>query len=333
MYAVKPGQSIQRALDEAGPGARIVLEEGVYEETVWIRHDDVCLRGAGRGKTVLVPGGDVLPDIPKLHDADAGVVSGISACGVTGVRISGLTVRGFTGAGIYAHTVSGVSVREVEAVDNAVWGVYLRESSGCEVVECRASGAQYGGIALSFCPGARGEITGNEVFRNAFGIFVDNSSQARVLRNACRHNAIGVMLLNQVYEGEPEGGVRDCLVAGNQVFANTLASGVQPDGLGAAGPPISGVGLALIGTHRVSVVDNRIHDNHPSGESVMGAAFTIGSSKDWGGDDALDNHILWNQVTGNGPLDFQFGCDLDRQTIWGNRADKGDPVDAKGWNP
>ncbi|MBB5082728.1 right-handed parallel beta-helix repeat-containing protein [Nonomuraea endophytica] len=333
MHVVKPGESIQRALDESGPGAEILLEEGVYAETVWIRHDDVTLRGAGMGRTVLVPGGDVLPDIPKLHDADASVLSGISANGVARLKVSGLTVRGFTGAGVYAHTVTGVSVREVEAADNAVWGVYLRESSGCEVVACRAYGTQYGGIALSFCPDAGGEVTGNEVLRNAFGIFVDNSSRTRVLRNSCHENAIGIMLLNQVYEGEPEGGVSDCLVAGNELFGNNLAAGIQPDGLGAAGPPISGVGLALIGTHRVSVVDNRIHGNHPSGESVMGAAFTVGSSKDWGGDDALDNHILWNRISGNSPLDYQLGCDLDRQTIWGNRADKGEPVDAKGWNP
>lgn len=331
MSLVRPGESIQRALDEAGPGARIVLEEGTYAESVWIRHSGVTLAGAGPGRTVLVPGGAAPAGMPKLHDASEDVVSGVSAHGIADVTVSGLSVRGFSGAGVYAHSVAGVAVRDVEALDNAVWGVYLRESSCCEVVRCRASGSQYGGVALSFCPRADGPVADNETFANAFGIFIDNSSRARVLRNSCHGNAIGVLMLNQIYEGEPEGGVRDCLVAGNDIHGNGLAAGAEPDGLGAAGPPISGVGLALIGTHRVSVVDNTIHDNHPSGESVMGAAFVIGSSKDWGGDDALDNHVLWNTVTGNSPLDFQLGADLARQTFAGNTADKGEPHDAGGW--
>ncbi|MDA0636989.1 right-handed parallel beta-helix repeat-containing protein [Nonomuraea sp. MCN248] len=335
---VRPGESIQRALDEAGPGARISLEAGRYPQSVWIRHAGVTLTGAGPGRTVLEPGAGIPAGVPPLHDATADVVSGVTVHGerVGDVRVESLSVRGFSGAGVYAHTVAGVTVREVAAEDNAVWGVYLRESSGCVVRDCRASGSQYGGVALSFCPRSDALITGNESFANAFGLFVDNSSGARVVRNSCHGNAIGMLLLNQVYEGEPEGGVRDCLVIGNDLRANGLAAGAEPGGLGAAGPPISGVGLALIGTHRVSVVDNRIHDNHPSGESVMGAAFVIGSSKEWGGDDALDNHVLWNRITGNSPLDFQLGADLTRQVCAGNVADKGDPpglTAADGWRP
>jgi parallel beta-helix repeat protein len=323
---VKPGQSIQRALDEAGPGATVELAEGTYEGNVWIRHDGVTLTGAGQGRTVLVPGEVVRPDIPSLHDASSDVVNGISAHGVGDLVITGLTVSYFSGAGIYAHTVAGLKVRDVEAADNAVWGVYLRESSGLQVAGCKAHGSQYGGIALSFCPEADGLVAGNEAHGNAFGIFVDNSSRVRVLSNECHGNAAGLLMLNQTYEGEPDGGVRDCLVCGNDLHGNGLAAGGDaPDALGAAGPPISGVGLALIGTHRVSVVNNHVHDNHPSGASVMGAALVMGSSKDWGGDDAVDNHILWNRVTGNTPLDYQLGVDLDRQVCAGNTADKGEP--------
>ncbi|WP_405145047.1 right-handed parallel beta-helix repeat-containing protein [Sphaerisporangium sp. NBC_01403] len=331
--SVQPGESIQRALDEAGPGARIQLAEGTYAQSVWIRHSGVTLSGMGQGRTLLVPGDSPPADVPRLHDASEDVVSGVSVHGegIGDITIDGLTVSGFSGAGVYAHSVNGLAVKDVEARDNAVWGIYVRESGGCEVVGCRASGSQYGGIALSFCPEAKALIAGNETFANAFGVFVDNSSGARVVRNVSHGNAIGMMLLNQTYEGEPDGGVRDCLVSGNEMRGNGLAAGAEPDGLGAAGPPISGVGLALIGTHRVSVVDNLIHDNHPSGESVMGGAFVLGSSKDWGGDDALDNHILWNQVTGNSPLDFQIDADLGRQTFAGNQADKGVPEDAEGW--
>ncbi|MFG1709976.1 nitrous oxide reductase family maturation protein NosD [Nonomuraea sp. M3C6] len=333
MRSVAPGESIQRALDEAGPGARIVLAEGVYAESVWIRHSGVTLTGAGLGRTVLVPGDGVPPDVPSLHDATADVVSGVTVYGqaVSDVRVEGLTVRGFSGAGVYAHSVDRVTLHEVAAEDNGVWGVYLRESTACRVTGCRARGSQYGGAALSFCPLSDHLVAGNETHDNAFGVFIDNSSGVRAVRNTCHGNAIGMMLLNQVYDGEPDGGVTDCLIAGNDLHGNGLASGAEPDGLGAAGPPISGVGLALIGTHRVVVVDNHIHDNHPSGESVMGAAFVMSSSQGWGGDDALDNHVSWNRVHGNTPLDYLLGVDLERQHFAANTADKGDPSDARGW--
>ncbi|MEU8384870.1 right-handed parallel beta-helix repeat-containing protein [Streptosporangium sp. NPDC048865] len=330
---VQPGESIQRALDESGPGARILLDEGTYTQSVWIRHRGVTLAGAGAGRTVLLPGDGGPPDVPRLHDAAEDVVSGVTVHGeaVGDVRVEALTVRGFSGAGVYAHSAGGVTVQEVEARDNAVWGIYLRESTGCRVVRCRTSGSQYGGVALSFCPHSDAEIIGNESSANAFGVFVDNSSGARVVGNACHGNAIGVLLLNQVYEGEPEGGVRDCLVAGNDLYGNALAAGAEPDGLGAAGPPISGVGLALIGTERVAVVNNHIHDNHPSGESVMGAGFVMGSSKDFGGGDVLDCRVLWNRVLGNTPLDYQLGADPARQVFESNIAAKGDPPDLPGW--
>lgn len=333
MRSVAPGESIQRALDEAGPGARIVLAEGIYAENVWIRHSGVTLVGAGPGRTVLVPGDEVPSDVPRLHDATDDVVSGVTVYGesVADVRVQGLTVRGFSGAGVYAHSADGVAVHDVAAENNAVWGVYLRQSTNGRITDCRATGSQYGGAALSFCPLSDHLVAGNEIHGNAFGVFIDNSSGVKAVRNTCHGNAIGMMLLNQVYEGEPEGGVTDCLVAGNDFHDNGLASGAEPDGLGAAGPPISGVGLALIGTHRVSIVDNHIHDNHPGGASVMGAAFVISSSSGWGGDHALDNHVLWNRVHGNTPLDYQFDADLERQTFAGNTADKGDPPDARGW--
>ncbi|MFD2349954.1 right-handed parallel beta-helix repeat-containing protein [Nonomuraea ferruginea] len=106
---------------------------------------------------MLAPGEGGPVGVPRLHDAGDDVVSGVTVHGegVADVRVEKLSVRGFSGAGIYAHTVSGVTVHEVTAEDNAVWGVYLRESSGCAVTGCRASGSQYGGVALSFCPPLR----------------------------------------------------------------------------------------------------------------------------------------------------------------------------------
>ncbi|MGW5050518.1 right-handed parallel beta-helix repeat-containing protein [Actinokineospora sp. NPDC004072] len=307
---VNPGESIQAAID--GGALSIRLAEGVYAGGVALP-DGARLIGAGAGRTVIIPGQRAESTIPPLHDAPEAVDHGIALHGVNDVVVEGLTLRGFSGAGVYAHTAAGLRLVDVESDGNRVWGLYLRESSGLVVRGCRASGSQYGGIALAFCAAAEAEIADCEATGNAYGVFVDNSSRARVQRVRAHGNAAGILMLHQTYPGEPEGGVTDCLVADCDLTGNNLAAGGDdPQAPGAAGPPMSGVGLAMIGVQRVAVVGNRITGNHPGGPSVMPAALVVASSADWGGSASADNTIEWNTVTGNSPMDALVDPDGQR---------------------
>lgn len=318
---VRPGQDAQAALDRAPAGGEVRLLAGEHRGPLWIRRSDVSLRGEGAHLTRIVPGAHTEVDVPRLHDAPPSVVSGVVVHGddLSGVAVEALTVEGFTGAGVYAHSVSGIRIAGVHAVDDAVWGVYVRESDTVEVRGCRTSGAQYAGVGLSFCPDSRARIADCVSHGNAFGVFVDNSSGAVVDRCTATGNAIGVLMLNQVYEGEPEGGVRDCLVTGCTLVANGLSAGVEDDGLGAAGPPISGVGIGLIGVERVTVVGNEIRGNVPSGPSVMGGALSISSSAAFGGDDPRDVTVTWNFFDANEPSDVHRDDTPSRQAFTHNR--------------
>ena len=324
--SVVPGESLQAVLDDAEPGTVLRLAEGTYEGSLSITTPGVRLVGAGAGRTVIVPGPVAPTTIPPLHDAPEGVVSGIAVHAVSDVVLEGLTVRGFSGAGVYVHSGTDVRLDDVEADAKLVWGLYLRESGGLTVRRCRASGSQYAGIAFAFCSEAEAVVSESDCSANAFGVFVDNSSRVRVLRNRCHGNAAGILLLHQTYEGELPGGVRDCLVADNEVFGNTLAAGGDaPDALGAAGPPISGVGIAAIGVERVAVVGNRVYDNRPSGPSVMPGALVLASSADWGGSDSVDNSFEWNTVTGNEPFDALIGTDPGAQRFRNNVVGSSQP--------
>lgn len=331
---VQPGESIQSALDTCGPGAVVRLAEGVHAGSLTVTQPGTTIIGAGRGKTVVVPG-DVAPtSVPPLHDAPEGVVNGIVVHEVDGVTIEGLTVRGFTGAGVYAHTATGIRLVDVESDANRVWGLYMRESSGIEIVRCRAEASQYAGIALAFCSTADALIADCETTASAFGVFVDNSSHARVARNRCHGNAAGILLLHQTYEGELPGGVTDVLIVDNDITDNSLASGGEdPEALGSAGPPISGVGIAAVGVQRVAVVGNRLHGNKPGGPSVMGAALVLGTSADWGGSDSVDNSFEWNTITGNSPFDVQIGTDPANQRFRNNVVGASQPEAIEGCGP
>lgn len=331
---VQPGESVQAAVEKAGPGGVVRLAEGTFPGSVAVSTSDVTIIGAGAGRTVLVPGPIAPSTIPQLHDAGPDVVSGIAAHGVSGLTVEGLTVRGFSGAGVYAHTCTGVRLVDVEADGNRVWGLYLRESSGIEVRGCRGAGSQYAGVALAFCPAADALVTESEATGNAFGVFVDNSSHARVVGNDCHGNAAGVLLLHQTYEGELPGGVADVLVSDNDIHDNTLASGGDdPDALGSAGPPISGVGIAAVGVQRAAIVGNRLHGNKPGGPSVMAAALVLGSSADWGGSDSVDNSFEWNTITGNEPFDMQIGTDPGNQRFRNNIVGVSQPETVEGCRP
>ena len=316
---IQPGESIQSALDASAPGTVVRLAEGIYEGSLVVTVPGVTLVGAGSGRTTVAPGPVAPTDVPALHDAPADVVNGIVLHAVEGVTVEGLTVRGFSGAGVYAHTATDVRLVDVESVANKVWGLYVRESAMVEVLHCRAEGSQYAGIALAFCATADALIADSEATGNAFGVFVDNSGQARVVRNRCHGNAAGVLLLHQTYEGELPGGVTDVLVSDNDIVDNILAAGGDdPEALGAAGPPISGVGIAAIGVRRVAVIGNRLHGNQPGGPSVMSAALVLGTSADWGGSDSVDNSFEWNTITGNSPFDVQIGTDPGNQRFRNN---------------
>ena len=113
--------------------------------------------------------------------------------------------------------------------------------------------------------------------------------------------------------------MRDCLVTGCTLVANGLSAGVEDEGLGAAGPPISGVGIGLVGVERVAVVGNEIRGNVPSGPSVMEGAVSISSSAAFGGDDPRDVTVMWNSFDANEPRDVHGDDTRSRQRFTHNR--------------
>lgn len=57
IHLVKPGESIQKAVDAAQPGDTVLLSPGVHHESVTVSTPGLTLRGMG-GRTVLEPAAD-----------------------------------------------------------------------------------------------------------------------------------------------------------------------------------------------------------------------------------------------------------------------------------
>ena len=119
MIVVSPGQSIQAAVNTAKPGDTVLVEPGVYHQSVQIRTNGITLRGSGASPsgTVLVP--------PKLCPKTL-CNQGFGPTGVcllakalnpktgqvfTPVRndtVTGLLVSGFPGNGVFGYGTVGM---------------------------------------------------------------------------------------------------------------------------------------------------------------------------------------------------------------------------------
>src|SRR4051812_40053209 len=101
-HVVRPGQSIQAAVDAAQPGDTIVVRPGTYRESVLITKPGLTLRGSG-GRTVIEPGASgAQPDSACAKAGNGICVLGTDGQTVDHVSISSLTVSGFARSGVWA---------------------------------------------------------------------------------------------------------------------------------------------------------------------------------------------------------------------------------------
>lgn len=125
VHWVKPGGSIQQAVNSAHPGDTVLLSPGTYHESVRVTVSNLTLRGYGARSTVIVPG--------KASGSCAKAGNGICVTGtdkkrVKDVTVSSLTLRGFAKHGLWASGTDRLTVQGVVAEKNGQWGIAQERS-------------------------------------------------------------------------------------------------------------------------------------------------------------------------------------------------------------
>src|SRR4051794_8049398 len=92
VHVVRPGDSIQRAVDAARPGDTVLLTSGTFRQSVRVTTSGLTLRGMGP-RTVLTPA------TGRAADACAQAGSGICVEGADGRPVEGTTVASLTLSG------------------------------------------------------------------------------------------------------------------------------------------------------------------------------------------------------------------------------------------
>jgi hypothetical protein len=287
---VHPGESIQAAVDAAEPGDTIVVQKGIYNETVVIDKDGISLRG---GKAVLEPPSEptegpcegaglcVLGDV----DFQTGEVSEY----VEDVSISGFTVRDFSVYGIVGIGARDARFVKNRSFDNGEYGITSFFSTGTKVISNVTSGAEDAAIYVGDSPHANTWIANNDTYDSASGILVRNALHGHIIANKAHNNCIGIIFI-----ADAPGPAGEFEVDGNRVQHNNRACPVT-----AETPRLSGVGIGLLGARSVKIRGNLVLKNVPSGPPALSGGVVLVRGIE--GTAPKNNSVVGNVILRNHP--------------------------------
>ncbi len=275
---VESGESIQAAIDKAKPYTTIEIEAGTYQESLVVTTDGIRLVGEGRKQTHIVP-----PATPKDGEGCISqqgpdlIANGICVGNfdnpedvVKDVQVSHLSVDGFNGISIFFLGTKDGAVTRVIASDYGEYGIFANTSSGTTIARNVLYNSVDGvnpeaGIYVGDSPDADATVWKNVSYGNLLGIFVRDASHGQLSKNKSFSNCVGILFLNTDAPGDPAHWVvkHDNVTANNRECAPTDES-----------PPLSGVGIAVLGGKDIDLVDNGVFGN--KGDAAFGSAFAGG---------------------------------------------------------
>ncbi|MEU4064668.1 right-handed parallel beta-helix repeat-containing protein [Streptomyces wedmorensis] len=307
VHLVKPGESIQKAVDAAKPGATIILAPGTYRESVRITTSGLTLLGSGSASTVLVPGDATAAD--ACAKAGHGIcVTGTDSDPVEGVTVRSLALRGFTANGLWASRTDRLTVRKVLAEKNGKWGIAQERSTRGLFSHNTARNNADAGLFLANTTDTEAgatdtegtRVTRNSLSGNRIGLTVRRLRNVTVDHNEATGNCAAVFVVGD--ESKPRAGAMT--LRRNDIHANNKYCPKTP-----RLPFLQGSGIVLTGAEETVVEKNRVVGN--VGASPLSGGIVL--FKSFVGAPNEQNAIRDNVVMRNSPADL-----ADRDTGQGN---------------
>lgn len=321
MHTVHPGESIQEAVDAAEPGDTIVVSPGTYRESVLVTKADLTLRGWG-AETVIKPAAATTPAANSCATSGNGIcVMGTAAKTVDGVTIRGLTLTGFKKNAVWASDTDRLSVRNVIAEKNGVWGIAQQRSTRAVFKGNVVRDNGDAGIFIANTVDAEGGATdtggaviaGNQLTGNRIGVTVRRVRNLTVRGNDISGNCAGVFVVGD--ESKPAAGAMT--LRANMIVANNKSCPATP-----RLPAIQGSGIVLTGAESTVIRANYVADN--VGASPLSGGIVLFQS--FVGAQNTANVIKNNQLEGNKPADLANRGSGTGNTFVGNVCQASEPA-------
>jgi len=274
---VHDGDSLQAAIDAAPAGATIVVKPGVYQGTaetraITVTKDGIHLVGAARpNKPVILrqtgtqthgiwvsPADSTDPDNPELPPC------GMMDEHLRGFSVSGFTVQGFAGFGVYLACVDDFRIRHNTASGNLTYAIFPVRSSHGQMTRNQVSGTK-NDACLYVGQDESIDVHDNLATDCVIGFEIENSHHVRLFRNKSINNTAG-MLVDIVGEREVST-ISSNVVADNTFEGNNRPNTASPDE--DTSQIVPGIGLILEGADDTVIARNRFINNGVAGLTLV----------------------------------------------------------------
>jgi nitrous oxidase accessory protein NosD len=210
------------------------------------------------------------------------------------VRIKGFTIEEFSGAGIFAFGSELLRVTQDKLLDNGGYGVFALSSKRPHYVHNLSSGNSAPGLYVGDSPEADVVVRHNRSIENSGeGILLRNAVGGKVSQNRLIGNCAGLLAV-----ADAPGPAGNFQIDHNRVLQNNNACPGEPE---EDEPPISGLGIAVLGAFDTGVSHNKVGGNQPTGDSFVSGGIAVAEGP--AGTDPQNNVVGHNKAFDNVPND------------------------------
>lgn len=267
--------TIQDAVDDAEPGALVLVEPGTYEERVEVETPGLTIRGTDRNEVVL----------DGEFDRDHGIV--VEA---DGVALENVTARHYRVNAFYWRYVEGFRGSYLTAYNNGDYGVYAYRSRDGRFEHSYASGHVSAGFYLGRNHPFEAVIENVVAEHNNLGYSGTSAGGDLTIRDSIwRYNRAGIVP-NTLDEADPP--QEENHIANNEVYENHNVDAPAKE----LTYPAFGTGILLWGG-----LDNLVEDNEVRDHEHFGIVAEPNIAEPSG------NEVRENDVSDSGIADLALG--------------------------
>jgi plastocyanin len=197
--------TIQSAVDATGPGDLVLVDDGVYQEEVYVTTPSLTIRGTDRNRVVL--DGEFQRANGFLIFADA-------------VAIENLTARNYTLNGFLWSGVTGYRGSYLSAINNGDYGIYAFDSYDGVLDHSLGSGSPDAGFYIGGCYPCKAVLDQVVAERNGGGYSGTNSGGDLLIVNSVFRDNAGSGVSPNTFDVEPMPPARETSIIGNVIVRN-----------------------------------------------------------------------------------------------------------------
>jgi parallel beta-helix repeat protein len=258
---VKPGESIQAAVDAAKPGQTIFIKPGTYSEAIVVEKANIKIIGltGGHNERVIIKNPGDADNGFTVRDAGDGFV------------LKNVTVRDFEENGVFLVRVDGFELVKIITINNGEYGLFPVRCMNGLIEDCSAQGHTDTGIYVG--QSEKVVIRKNVAFENVNGLEIENCSEIIVSENEAYNNTGGILVI--LLPGLTVKSSANILIQDNNIHHNNLPNFAPPgDGFEVLVP--QGSGILVVGVDNAVIKDNEIANNNFVGAAVV-STLVLGS--------------------------------------------------------